>query len=225
MNIKESYQLLQARIKNFYEVNKKHVQIVGFATLAIVGGMIYWFNFYMPSQEKEASVKFAKIYHYFKTDSFDIVLKGDKKNKITSAVDIADDYGFTKKGKEAALVAGLSYLKKAEYKKGLDYLDKFSANDALLGPSIIAAKAACKSGLGELEKAASLYEKAARLGDNEYTSIYFQKAGVHYELSKNYSAALACYEELDNKYGTTREGQDAEKYIYRLKGLMGELNK
>ncbi len=61
MNIKESYQLLQARIKNFYEVNKKHVQIVGFATLAIVGGMIYWFNFYMPSQEKEASVKFAKI--------------------------------------------------------------------------------------------------------------------------------------------------------------------
>ena len=129
------------------------------------------------------------------------------------------------KGKEAALVAGLSYLKKAEYKKGLDYLDKFSANDALLGPSIIAAKAACKSGLGELEKAASLYEKAARLGDNEYTSIYFQKAGVHYELSKNYSAALACYEELDNKYGTTREGQDAEKYIYRLKGLMGELNK
>jgi tetratricopeptide (TPR) repeat protein len=116
-------------------------------------------------------------------------------------------------------------LKKAEYKKGVDYMDKFSANDALLGPSIIAAKAACKSGLGELEKAASLYEKAARLGDNEYTSIYFQKAGVHYEMSKNYSAALACYEELDNKYGTTREGQDAEKYIYRLKGLMGELNK
>ena len=70
MNIKESYQLLQARIKNFYEVNKKHVQIVGLATLAIVGGMIYWFNFYMPSQEKEASVKFAKMYHYFKTDSF-----------------------------------------------------------------------------------------------------------------------------------------------------------
>mgnify|MGYP003351601847 FL=1 len=61
MNIKESYQLLQARIKNFYEVNKKQVQIVGIATLAIVGGMVYWFNFYLPSQEKEASVKFAKM--------------------------------------------------------------------------------------------------------------------------------------------------------------------
>lgn len=82
------------------------------------------------------------------------------------------------------MVAGLSYLKKSEYGKALDYLDEFSANDALLGPSIIAAKAACKSGLGDLEKAASLYEKAARLGDNEYTSVYFQKAGVHYELTK-----------------------------------------
>lgn len=40
------------------------------------------------------------MYHFFKTDSFDIVLKGDKKNKITSAVEIADDYSFTKKEKK-----------------------------------------------------------------------------------------------------------------------------
>jgi hypothetical protein len=30
---------------------------------------------------------------------------------------------------------------------------------------------------------------------------------------------------LESKYSATREGQEAEKYIYRLKGLMGELNK
>lgn len=66
MNIKESYQLLQARIKNFYEVNKKLVQISGIGTLAVFGGMIYWFNYYMPSEEKEASVKFAKMYHFLK---------------------------------------------------------------------------------------------------------------------------------------------------------------
>lgn len=53
MNIKESYQLLQARIKNFYEVNKKLVQISGIGTLAVFGGMIYWFNYYMPSEEKK----------------------------------------------------------------------------------------------------------------------------------------------------------------------------
>ncbi len=225
MNIKESISSIQSRIAAFYEGNKKRVQIIGFAAIAIIGGTIYWFQFYMPSQEKEAEVKFAKLWHYFKTDSLDVVLKGDKANKIMSAVEIANKYGMTAKGKEASLMAGLAYLKKGEYKKSLDYLDNFNGGDAILGPSTIAAKAACYSGLGEMSKAADLYEKAAKLGENEYTSTYYQKAAVHYELNKDYSSALSCYETLENKYSATREGQEAEKYIYRLKGLMGELNK
>lgn len=56
-------------------------------------------------------------------------------------------------------MAGLSFLKKGEYQKALDHLDHFSGGDAILGPSTIAAKAACYSGLGKLDKAADLYEK------------------------------------------------------------------
>ena len=78
MNIKESISSIQSRIAAFYEGNKKRVQMIGFAAIAIIGGTIYWFQFYMPSQEKEAEVKFAKLWHYFKTDSLDVVLKGDK---------------------------------------------------------------------------------------------------------------------------------------------------
>lgn len=225
MNIKERIASIQTSIKAYYETNKKRVQQVGIAAIAVIGVAVYWFQFYMPSQEKEAEVKFAKLWHYFKSDSLDVVLKGDKANKIMSAVEIADKYGMTSKGKEASLMAGLSYLKKGEYRKALDYLDNFNGGDVILGPSTIAAKAACYSGLGELSKAADLYEKAAKLGENEYTSVYYQKAAVHYELTKDYSSALSCYETLESKYSATREGQEAEKYIYRLKGLMGELNK
>jgi tetratricopeptide (TPR) repeat protein len=225
MNIKESIASAQTTIKNYYQLNTKRFQTIGLALILIVGGAIYWFQFYLPGQEKEAEVKFAKLWHYFKTDSLDVVLKGDKANKIMSAVELSSKYSFTKKGKEAHLMAGLSFLKKGEYQKALDHLDNFSGGDAILGPSTIAAKAACYSGLGKLDKAADLYEKAAKLGDNEYTSSYYQKAAVHYELVKDYSSALSCYETLDSKFAATREGQEAEKYIYRLKGLMGELNK
>lgn len=225
MNIKESISSIQSSIKAYYEANTKRVQIIGLAAIAVIGASVYWFQFYMPSQEKEAEVKFAKLWHYFKTDSLDVVLKGDKANKIMSAVEIANKYGMTTKGKEASLMAGLAYLKKGEFQKALDYLNNFNGGDAILGPSTIAAKAACYSGLGELSKAADLYEKAAKLGDNEYTSTYYQKAAIHYELTKDYSSALSCYETLESKYSSTREGQEAEKYIYRLKGLMGELNK
>lgn len=225
MTIKERYNQIRSEIKTYYETNKKRIQILGFLLLAIVASSIYWSNFYLPQQEKEAELKFAKIYHYFKTDSFDVVLKGDKANKIMSAIAIADKYSFTKKGKEASLVVALTYLKKKEYKKSLDYIDNFSASDAVLAPSLIAAKAACYSGLKEIEKAAELYEKAAKLGDNDYTCVYYFKAGIHYELLKDYKSALACYEVLDSKFSNTQEGQNAEKYIYRLKGLMGDLNK
>lgn len=225
MNIKERFTSIKTGITSYYEANQKRVQMIGFAAIAVVGGAIYWTQFYMPSQEKEAEVKFAKLWHYFKSDSLDVVLKGDKANKIMSAVEIADKYSMTAKGKEASLMAGLSFLKKGEYKKALDHLDNFSGGDAILGPSVIAAKAACYSGLGELSKAADFYEKAAKLGENDYTSAYYQKAAVHYELTKDYSSALSCYETLESKYSATREGQEAEKYIYRLKGLMGELNK
>lgn len=225
MNIKQRISSIQSNIQNFYIANKKRVQTIGLISILLVGGMVYWFQYYMPSQEKEAEVKFAKLWHYFKSDSLEVVLKGDKANKIISAVELSKKYSGTQKGREASLMAGLSYLKKGEYKKALDYLNNFSGADAILAPSTIAAKAACYSGLGDLSKAAGLYEKAAKLGDNEYTSSYYQKAAVHYEMSKDFVSALTCYETLESKFGATREGTEAEKYIYRLKGLMGDLNK
>ncbi|MFM8994805.1 MAG: hypothetical protein ACKOI1_00985, partial [Bacteroidota bacterium] len=94
MNIKESITSIQTSIKAYYEANKKRVQQIGLVAIAIIGGAVYWFQFYMPGQEKEAEVKFAKLWHYFKSDSLDVVLKGDKVNKIMSAVEIADKYSM-----------------------------------------------------------------------------------------------------------------------------------
>ncbi len=226
MNIKERLQAVQLRISDFHQKHKNIVLYTGLSLLIAIGSIVYWFNFYLPDQEKEAANKFAKIYHYFKTDSFDIVLKGDKKKRIVSAVEIADNYSYTDKGKEAALIVGLSYMHKNEFKKALDYLNNFNAaGDAFLEPAIMGAKATCYSGLGETSKAAGLFEDAAELGDNDFTSsMYYKKAAIHFEMAKEYSSALECYQILESKYNATQDGSDAEKFIYRLKGLLGDLN-
>ena len=54
MNIKESISSIQSSIKAYYEANTKRVQIIGLAAIAVIGASVYWFQFYMPSQEKEA---------------------------------------------------------------------------------------------------------------------------------------------------------------------------
>ncbi len=227
MEFKEKATGLLQSVSSFYQENKNRVLYIGGGILAIAAGIIAWNYYYIPQQEEAASEKFAKISHFFTTDSMDIVLKGDKKRKITSAVEIADDYSFTKKGKEAALMAGLAYLNKGQTEKALEYLNKFEAEDSYLYPSVIAAKATCYSDQGDYKKAAGLYEKAAKEANSEASASFYVRAAQHYEKAEDLKSALECYEVVVKKYSTAEDGkyfQNAEINIYRLKGLMGDLN-
>ncbi len=212
------------KLRNFYANNRKITNIIGGTALVVVGLILFWTLYWHPKRENEAATKLAKLHHYFDTDSFNIVLNGIKGKRMTTAPEIADSYGFTNKGKEAALMAGLAYLHTNKFEKALKYLDKADADDILLGPSIVAAKAGCYAELNKPEKAASTYEKAADWGKNEYTAQFLKKAGIQYELAKDYKSAVRCYERLRNEFSKTPEASDIDKYIYRAKGYLGELN-
>lgn len=211
-------------IRNWYANNKKIANIAGIVLVVAAGLSLFWSLYYHPKREHEAAAKLAKLHHYFDSDSFNVVLYGIKGKKLTTAPEIADKYPFTKKGKEAALMAGCSFLQTGKFEKALKYFDKVDANDIILGPATVAAKAACYAELGKPDKAAATYEKAALLGKNEYTSQFLKKAGIQFELAKDYKSALRCYEKLKSEFSSTSDGSDIDKYIYRTKGLLGELN-
>jgi tetratricopeptide (TPR) repeat protein len=218
------------RASGFYTNNRKVFNITGISVVVIAGLIVFWSFYWHPQREQEAALKLSKLHHYFETDSFAVVVNGIKGKKMATAPQIADDYGFTAKGREAALMAGLSYMKLAKWDKAVKYLDKAKADDMILGPSILAAKATCYAELGKVEKAAETYEKAGKLGDNLYTAVYYRQAGIHYEKAGNLKAALRCYETIQTNYKSAY-GQDQsselkyiEQDIYKVKGLLGELN-
>ncbi|MBL7812286.1 MAG: hypothetical protein JNL57_08705 [Bacteroidetes bacterium] len=215
----------KSKLSGFFQKNRKLVTIGGTVVLVVAGLFLFWSLYWQPKRETEAGSKLAKLHHYFEKDSFDVVLNGIKGRKnFATAPKIADDYSWTKKGKEAALMAGLAYMRTGKYEKAISYLDKTDAHDMILAPSIEAAKAGCYAELGKLDKAAKQYEKAAEMGNNDFTAQFYKKAGIHYELAKSYKDALRCYEKIKAHYATTPEGSDIEKYIYKAKGLAGELN-
>jgi tetratricopeptide (TPR) repeat protein len=218
------WQQITDRVRAFYSKNRKVFNIAGISVVVLAGLISFWSFYWHPQREKEASLKLAKLHHYFETDSFAIVVNGIKGKKMATAPQIADDYGFTSKGREAALMAGLSYLHLAKWDKALDYLDKAKANDMILGPSILAAKATCYSELGKHAKAGENYEKAAELGENDYTAEYYKKAGINFEKAGELKSALRCYEKIKSNYSKTDIGSDIDKYIYKVKGLLGDLN-
>ena len=224
MNVQEIWNQQRQNVASYYSANSKKINYITIAILAIVGGLLYWNLSYIPSQNDKAGIKLAKLHYYFKNDSMDVVLKGSKTLKITGAPEIADDYFGTPKGREAAMMAGIAYVKTKKFEKALEYLKKAEAKDKFVGPALVALQASCESELGNYSKAAGLYEKAASLADVEFAANYLRKAGIHYEKEKDYSSALKCYETISKKYNTSPEGSDIDKYIYKCKALMGEFN-
>lgn len=213
-----------SRIKGFYQSSRKLINIVGIAIIVVAGLIVFAKMYWLPQREQAASQKLAKLHHYFETDSFAVVVNGIKGKKMATAPEIADDYSFTNKGKEAALMAGLSFMQLGKWEKAEKYLNKANSDDLLLGPSILAAKATCYSEMNKPDKAAAAYEKAGEMGKNDFTAQYFKKAGIHYEKSGDLKSALRCYQIVKNEYSATEIGSDIDKYIYKVKGLLGELN-
>lgn len=224
MSAQNIWSSFRNRIGGYYGNNQKTVNIVGGSIIVLISLILFGLLYWQPKREEAAATKLAKLHHYFQTDSFAVVVNGIKGKKMATAPEIADQYRFTEKGREAALMAGLSYVHLAKWEKALNYLNKTDADDMFLGPSILAAKATCYSELGQIEKAAKTYEKAADWGKNDYTAQYYKKAGIHYEKAGDLKSALRCYETVKSEYSKTEIASDIEKYIYKVKGLLGELN-
>lgn len=224
MDNKEYWIEKKEQFNAFYEQNKKIILGVAVAIIAVVGGSIYWTNYYMPAQESKAAKKLAPLYFYFKNDSNNIVIKGDKSKKITSALSIADQYGSTKKGKEAALMAAISLMREKKYEQALEYVGKTGPSDNTLRAAIANMKAVCYSNMGEVSKAASIFKEAANYAENEFSAEYLKRAGMHYEYAEQFEDALDCYKEIQNKYPTSNVGSDIGKHVAKMQAKLGEYN-
>jgi tetratricopeptide (TPR) repeat protein len=208
----------------FYRNNKMRIIVAGAVVAAGVLGGFYWATYYIPAQESKAAKALAPMHYYFKNDSMELVLNGDKSRRIVSAKSIADDYGSTSKGKEAALMVSIAYMRTKKYEEALNYIGKTEANDDILSAAILNMKAVCYSNLGETEKAASQFAKAGDVAENEFAAEYYKRAGIHYETAENYEKALNYYQLIADKYPTTGVGSDINKYVYKMKAKLGEYN-
>lgn len=133
-------------------------------------------------------------------------------------IDIADSYSSTKAGNLANYYAGISYLKMNKYEEAITYLEKFNSDDELLGPTALGAIGDAFADFNQPKDALEYYEKAANKKDNEFTSpLFLFKAGQIAILLKDYSKAEKLFTTIKEKYATTDQGKDIDKYINSAK--------
>lgn len=208
------------KVESLYLTYKKQINMALIAVVVVIGGYIGFKKLYVEPKEQEAQAAIFQAQNWFEKDSFDLALKGA--GDIMGFEAIADEYGVTKAGNMAHYYAGVCYMRKGEFQSAADHLEKFSTDNELVGPLAMGLKGDAYVELKDLEKASSLYMKAAGMSKNKLTApIFLKKAGLAFEELKDYDDAVRAYEKIKNEYADAPESQDIDKYIARATAAKG----
>ena len=206
------------RTEQLLEENYK-ILLIGLAAIVLLVGLGWLGKLYLNKRNNEAQSQMFQAEKYLEMDSLKLALNGD--GNYLGFLDIAKDYKFTNSGNLAKYCAGICYLHLGNNNEAIDFLNKYSKKDKVIGSLAIGATGDAYIELGNLEKGVSKYIEAADFAKNSFnTPLFLMKAGEIYEVTGKYSEALKLYERIENQYPESTEGTTIEKYIARVKLLI-----
>lgn len=145
---------------------------------------------------------------------------GNDSVALAQYMNIANDMGGDAKNR-AALQAAIMLYDKADYQGALNYLDKFSPSESVIGAAAYSLKGDCYANLDQLDKAVSAFKDAISKSDKNpyYTPFFMSKLARVYRAQGNYSAEAAMYEDIVKNYPSFGESNriDFKKYAERAK--------
>lgn len=201
----------------FLEENYKPL-LIGLGAVVVLVGLFWLGRIYLNGRNNEAQSQMYQAQKYLEMDSLNLALNGD--GNYLGFLDIAKDYKFTKAGNLARYGAGICYLHQGNYNEAIDFLEKYSKKDKVIGSIAIGATGDAYVELGNTEKGIARYLEAAEFAENSFnTPLFLMKAAELYELDSKYSDALKLYERIKNNYPESTEGMTIDKYIARVKLL------
>ena len=209
-----------SKTEQYLEENYK-VLLIGLGVIVSIVAIIWLSKILFSKRNDEAQSQIYQAEKYLEIDSLNLALYGD--GNYLGFLDIAKSYRFTKTGNLANYGAGICFLHLGDYESAIEFLNKYSKKDKVIGSLAIGAIGDAYVELGDLEKGVAEYIKAADFAKNSFNSpVFLMKAGEIYELTGKYSDALKMYERIEHEYSSSTEGSSIEKYIARVKFLMNK---
>ena len=182
--------------------------------VVVIGAILGVRHFYLLPREDKAQAAMYQAVMAFENDSLDLAINGNE--KFDGLLTVIDQYGSTAAGNLANAYLGLAYYEKGEYETAQKYLSKFSADESVLAPAMMAAIGNCLVDMDKYEESVGYFEKAAKASDNDvFSPVYLKKAAAVYEKLGNKEAALKLYQEIKDKYPTSNDARGIERYIER----------
>jgi predicted negative regulator of RcsB-dependent stress response len=120
-------------------------------------------------------------------------------------------------GEVAEFTLARQYMAKGDFKKALKLLEGVKLKDTY-GPAMaLGLQGDCYSEMGKFKDALEMYEDAADVNENEWTTpTYLFKAGQVAEEIKDYAKAKELYERINQDYYMFGQQKTIDKYIARV---------
>jgi len=202
--------------REFYEEYQKQI----FITLGAIAVIVVAIGLYvnrMETQNAEAAAAIAKVIPLYEQGSYVEAAEGREGTDILGFKKIADEYGGTDQGEIARVYAANSLYYSGKYDEALEYYKDYSGDDPLFVSTALAGEAAITEMNKDNEKAGSLYEKAARVTqENPMNAYYYLHAAINYRKAGETDKASKLYKLLKDEYKTAQETREAEKYLAGL---------
>jgi tetratricopeptide (TPR) repeat protein len=206
------------KTEQFLEENYKSL-LIGLGVIVVLVGIFWLGRLYLSKRNNEAQSQMYQAERYLEIDSINLALNGD--GNYLGFLDIAKDYKFTNAGNLARYGAGICYLHLGQYQEAIDFLNKYSKKDKVIGSLAIGATGDAYVELGNTDKGVSKYLEAAEYAANSFnTPLFLMKAAELYEMNGKYTDALGVYEMIKTEYPESTEGTTIDKYIARVKLLV-----
>jgi len=206
-----------SKSEEFVKANKNILLGVVVAIAAAIGGTLFFQNSQNENNQEALKALYPAEY-YFNLDSTNLVLNGN--DEFMGVLEVAANYSGTPAAGLANYYAGVIYLKQEDFDNAIEYLKKFDANDLIIQARAYSLIGDAYSELGKYAEAKDFYVKAVGQNSNDqFTPKYILKLAINYEMSKDYSSAVAEYEKLIKDYPKSAEVNKAKKLKARASGL------
>ncbi len=206
------------KTQDFFNKNGKTITWVLIAIVAVVAAIFGYQKFVKePRAEKAASAMYMAQFRFEGENAdYELALNGDEEG--AGFLDIIEQYGSTPAGNLAAQYAGICYMKLGDWDNAEKYLAKYKATkgvpNALVNAENIGLQGDVKVQKGDYKKAAALFEQAAAVADNSFTTpLYLKKAAQAYEAAGDQATAQKLYKRIATEFAASFEARDAEKKL------------
>ncbi|MCX6171055.1 MAG: tetratricopeptide repeat protein [Ignavibacteriales bacterium] len=203
-------------IKNFFLENQARI-LIGVAAIALVAVGVTLFMNKRASDNKIAAGLLAKLIPLYESSAFKDAIDGQPSSNTVGLNKIVDQYGSTENGETAKIYLANAYSMLGKNEEAYKMFNDYSGSNPLFKATSLAGKGGVLESKKEFDKAADLYQEAAKISkSNPANAEYLLRAGVNLLNSGKKDEAKTVFEMIKKDYKTSAAFSEIDRYIIQI---------